>query len=217
LAAEARIAKSLGDVETGGGLPAGAEAAAERLAARNVSGLISFGLAGGLDPALPPGHVVIPEAVLEDGALYPTDAGLVLGFGRMNAKLMLAGQAVVAEATAKGRLFASTGASAVDLESGAVARVARRHNLPFAVLRAICDPAERDLPPAALIALDAAGSIGLVRVLASVLRRPGQIPALIRLGQDAKRARGALIELSRCSPAGTAPQSAAPRIPPPPR
>jgi adenosylhomocysteine nucleosidase len=215
--AEARIARSLGEVEAGGGLPAGAEAAAERLAARNVTGLISFGLAGGLDPALSPGDVVIPEAVLEGATLYPTDAGLALGFGGANAKLMLAGQAVVAEAAEKGRLFASTGASAVDLESGAVARVARRHNLPFAVLRAICDPAERDLPPAALIALDAAGSIGLLRVLASVFRRPDQIPALIRLGQDAKRARGALIELSRCSPAGTAPPSAAPRTPPPPR
>jgi adenosylhomocysteine nucleosidase len=217
LAAEARIARSLGEVEAGGGLPAGAEAAAESLAARNVTGLISFGLAGGLDPALRPGHVVIPEAVLEDEALYPTDAGLALRFGGVNAKLMLAGQAVIAEAMTKGRLFAATGASAIDLESGAVARVARRHNLPFAVLRAICDPAERDLPPAALIALDAGGSIGLLRVLTSVLRRPGQIPALIRLGQDAKRARRALIKLSRCSPAETAPLSAAPRTPPPPR
>src|SRR4029077_14506735 len=125
-------------------------------------------------------------------ALYPTDAGLVLGFGRMNAKLMLAGQAVVAEATARGRLFASTGASAVDLESGAVARVAAEHGLPFAVLRAICDPAERNLPPAALIALDRHGAIGLARVLRSVLAHPAQVPGLLALAADAAAARRAL-------------------------
>ena len=35
------------------------------------------------------------------------------------------------------------GADAVDLESAAVARVAERMGLPFAVLRAVCDTADR--------------------------------------------------------------------------
>jgi adenosylhomocysteine nucleosidase len=48
------------------------------------------------------------------------------------------------------------------------------------------------LPPAALIALDAAGAIGAGQVLASVLAWPGQIPALLRLASDAARARKSL-------------------------
>src|SRR5262249_31725217 len=158
----------------GGGLPAGAQDAAKRLVARGVTGLVSFGLAGGLDPSLPPGHLVIPQAMLEDGMRYPTDAALSDSFGGANAALMLAGADIVAKSVAKRDLFLATGACAVDLESGAVARVARRHDLPFAVLRAICDPAGRDLPPAALVALDAGGAIGLLRVLASLARQPGQ-------------------------------------------
>ena len=66
------------------------------------------------------------------------------------------------------------------------------HGLPFAVLRVICDPAERDLPPAALAALDASGAIGLARVVRSVIGRPGQLPALLRLAADAAAARRAL-------------------------
>jgi len=105
---------------------------------------------------------------------------------------VLAGDAVAADAAAKRALFATTAAQAIDLESGGVARVADLHGLPFAVVRAICDPAERDLPPAALVALDRAGAIGFLAVLRSVARRPGQIPGLLALGRDAARARRGL-------------------------
>ena len=107
---------------------------------------------------------------------------------------MLGAEDVVASAAAKATLFAATGAAAVDLESGAVARVATEHGLPFAVLRAICDPAERDLPPAALIALDRRGAVGVMRVIGSVLAHPGQLAALLALAADAAAARRALRE-----------------------
>ena len=191
LTAEARLARPLGRALAGGGGPEGAEAAAERLAGQGVEGLLSFGLAGGLDPALRAGDIVVPHGVREGEQLIATDPRLSARFGPPGG-VLLAGSAVVAEAAEKARLFAMTGAIAIDLESGAVGRVAARHGLPFAVLRAICDPAGRTLPPAALVALDAAGAIGLLRVLASVARHPGQVPALIALGRDAAAARAAL-------------------------
>ncbi len=191
LTAEARLAEPLGLVRAGGGMPEGAEAAAEWLVQQNVQGLVSFGLAGGLDPALHPGAVVVPETVREGDRLYPTDPNLSARFGS-RAGTLLAGAMIVADAGEKARLFASTGAGAIDLESGAVARVAARHGLPFAVLRAICDPAGRTLPPAALVALDGRGAIGFLRVLASVARHPRQVPSLIALGRDAAAARAAL-------------------------
>jgi adenosylhomocysteine nucleosidase len=188
LAAEGRVARPLGMVEVGGGLPAGAAAAAERLVARGARALLSFGLAGGLDPALPAGALVAPAEVIGHAARHAADPALLGG----GAGAVLAGDAVLASVEAKRAAFAATGALAVDLESGAVARVAARHGLPFAVLRAVCDPAGRALPPAALAALDARGAIGAWRVLASVLAHPGQVPALLALAGDAARARRAL-------------------------
>jgi adenosylhomocysteine nucleosidase len=69
--------------------------------------------------------------------------------------------------------------------------------LPFAVLRAVADPAERDLPPAALLALDGGGRISFLRVLGSVIRNPGQVPGLLALAGDAAAARRALKERLR--------------------
>jgi adenosylhomocysteine nucleosidase len=196
LTAEARIAARFGGrVRAGGGTPGGAEVAATRLVGEGATALVSFGLAGGLDPALRPGALVVASMVLSDGEKLLTDAALAGRFGGLTGHTMLAGDAVVGTAAAKAALFGATGAHAVDLESGAVARVALAHGLPFVVVRAVCDPAERDLPPAALVALDPAGGVGLIAVVRSVARLPHQIPGLLALALDAARARRALVGL----------------------
>jgi adenosylhomocysteine nucleosidase len=184
-------------VAAGGGTPAGAAAAAERLVAQGVTGLVSFGLAGGLDPALRPGAVVVPSVVLAGGVARAVDAGLAERFGGVTGHTMLAGSVVAASAAEKRDLRAATGAHAIDLESGAVADVAAAHGLTFVVVRAVCDPAERDLPPAALIALDPAGGIGIWGVLRSVLAAPWQVPGLLALARDAGQGRRALVAVVR--------------------
>jgi adenosylhomocysteine nucleosidase len=188
--AEARIAARLGwPVAIGGGTAARAEAVARRLAREGVTDMVSVGLAGGLDPSLPPGTVIVPAGIVADGRVWPTDPGLNARLGGAGGHLLLGARTVAATADEKQALWQATGAAAVDLESAAVARHAQR----FAALRVICDPADCDLPPAALAALGPGGAIGLLRVLASVLRRPWQVPALLRLAADAKTARGALV------------------------
>jgi adenosylhomocysteine nucleosidase len=197
LAAEARIAGRFGcPVQAGGGTPAGAEAAAKRLVAQGATALVSFGLAGGLDPMLRPGTLIVPSDVLSDGATLATDPPLAACFGGHTGHMMLAGATVVAEAAAKRRLFGVTHAHAIDLESGPVARIAQAYEIPFVVVRAICDPAERDLPPAALVALGPDGKIRLLPVMRSLMSQPDQIIGLLKLARDAARARRALAKVS---------------------
>jgi len=61
------------------------------------------------------------------------------------------------------------------------------------VLRAIADPAVRELPPAALVPLDDDGRPALGRVLASVMRRPQQLPTLLAVAREARQALQALV------------------------
>jgi adenosylhomocysteine nucleosidase len=194
LAAEARVARRLGHpVAVGGGGAAGAEAAARRLVADGAVGLLSFGLCGGLDPVLRPGTLLVPEAVLDGTTRHAVSPDIAARFGGPTPHLLLGASQVAATATEKRWLRETTGADAVDLESGAVARVAAETGLPFAVLRAVCDPVERDLPPAALVALDSKGAIGLVRILASLAARPAQLPALLALARQATAGRASLL------------------------
>lgn len=198
LPAEARIAARFGyPVLAGGGTPDGAADAARRLCDRGVDALVSFGLAGGLDPALRPGTIIVPSVILDEGVLWTAAPVLAERFGGLTEHRLLAGTAIIANATRKRQLHATTQAHAVDLESGSVARVAADRGLGFIAVRAICDPAERNLPPAALLALDQAGGIRPLRVVRSLLRNPGQIAALLILASDAAQARRSLIQLAK--------------------
>lgn len=194
LAAEARIARRLGlPVGIGGGTASGAQAAAQALIRQGRTGLISFGLAGGLDPTLRPGALVVPGAVVVNDERYATDTTLSQALGGPTPHVTLGANAIVASVADKNRLRERTGAAAVDLESGIVARIATAHGMPFAVLRAICDPAARALPTVALAALDARGSIKIWRVLNAIAAQPGQLAALFALAADAATARRSLI------------------------
>lgn len=194
LAAEARCAKGLGGmIEAGGGTAQGASAAAARLIAAGATALLSFGLAGGLAPGLSAGCLVVPITVIDPGGTeWSTDPALARRIGTP-AGILFATPAILDSVSAKHRAWQQTGALAADIESGAVARAAAEHRLPFAVLRAVCDPAERTLPPAALTALDVQGGIDPLALARSLARHPGQLAALIALGREAALARKALL------------------------
>ncbi|PTS74141.1 phosphorylase, partial [Sphingomonas sp. HMWF008] len=98
---------------------------------------------------------------------------------------IIGADSIIVSAAEKAALYAKTGAIAVDMESHIAARVAERHNLPFAILRTISDTADHALPPAALVGMKPDGGVALGAVLASVARNPAQLPALIRTGRDA--------------------------------
>ena len=166
---------------------------AEKLVEDGATILISFGLAGGLDPALPAGALLAPLTVLWQGRTYPCDEAMRASLLGESVTCHLGGDMVIATSADKLRIWRETGASSVDMESGPVAEVAAAAGLRFAVLRAICDPATRDLPSAAVEALDEQGRIAPLKMVGILARHPLQILGLIALGRDAARARSALV------------------------
>jgi adenosylhomocysteine nucleosidase len=164
--------------------PARARAAAEALIAAGAETLASFGLAGALDPRLVSGDIVVATAAIaEDGTRYEAETR---AFGIRGA--ILTRGAPVASVAEKRRLFAETGAIAVDMETAAVAAVAHAAGRPFVAARAIVDPASRALPAAAIAAMRADGRVDVMALLA----RPWEGWRLIALARDYARAQAAL-------------------------
>ena len=181
--------------------PERARAAAARLAAEGAQALVSFGLCGGLDPALKAGDLVLAETVIvAPGQAIETDAARrgALAARCSEAGLRVAGGALLGQdrqigrAEEKAALYGSSGARAVDMESGGVARAAEAAGVPFLVVRALADPAGRNLPRAALAATGPDGRLKLFKVLTTMYLRPWESPALVRLAYETRLALDAL-------------------------
>jgi hopanoid-associated phosphorylase len=183
-------------VACSGGRPAKARALADRLLAEGTAGLVSFGIAGGLSPALHPGDLVIASGVATAGQVIAADADwcrrLAQALPDAYTGLVQGESDIAATPRRKADLFAATGALAVDLESAAVAGACQRAGRPFAVIRAIADPAGRSLPSLALDALDEDGRALPMKVAAGLLRRPWELPGLIGVAGDSRAAFSAL-------------------------
>ena len=75
-----------------------------------------------------------------------------------------------------------TGAVALDMESVAIAKVARQYKIPFLVIRAIVDPVDMSLPQAISYSLNDQGEVVLGKLLFFLFLHPAELPGLIKLG-----------------------------------
>lgn len=177
-----------------------AAAASERLVAEGATRLISWGCAAALDASLKPGDLVLADKLMDAGQNEMTiDAGWhgdvktgLAAFIAVHAGCLAESQSLVSSGRDKKQLRAITGAVALDMESIAIAKVARQHDLPFLAIRAIADPVDMDLPLAIHHSLNAQGDVVLGRLLRFLVAHPAELPGLIKLGLHFNAARKTL-------------------------
>ncbi|MGF1527489.1 MAG: hypothetical protein ACFCBW_11955 [Candidatus Competibacterales bacterium] len=177
-----------------------ARRAGEHLLARGAVGLVSWGCAAALSPALSPGDLVLPRGVVAaDGAWLPCDPSALALLSALapaaHPGVLAEAREVLVEPAAKVGLARATGALAADMESAALARLALERGVAFAALRAISDGLDRPLPGPLVAAAVEAPSGGTL--LALLGRRPALIPAAISLGLGYGRALKALAKAAR--------------------
>lgn len=194
LAAEARLAAGPGVTTImAGGNPARLRSLLRARVHPACRAVISIGIAGGLDPSLVPGDVIVATGVAAPDRRHAASPFVA---HRLAARLSdhpkrvimadLAGvDSAVLSPGAKRALRTATGALAVDMESHVAAAFAAHHGLPFAAVRVVCDPAHRALPDLVATALRPDGEVSVCDVLKSLWQRPIQLAAMPRLARDA--------------------------------
>lgn len=189
---EAALLPSGAMVACSGGRPDKAAELADYLLKAGAEALISFGVAGGIDPGLAPGDLVIGTAVDLGGASLLADEAWVKRLSNTLPKarvgIVCGAQEAALTAAAKAALHAESGGLVIDLESGAVAETCAAKGVPFAVLRAVADPADRAIPGFALKGLAEDGRTRALPVILGLLGRPWQLPALLGLARDNRAA-----------------------------
>jgi len=165
--------------------------------------VVSWGLCGGLDPRLRPGDLILGSEVVTNEGVVRTDKAVTASLAK---RLRGAGARVVVErlavsdspvvtVAAKAELRRATEAAAVDMESLIAGQYALKQRVPFAILRAVADPAGRNLPALALKAMAPDGGIKIQAIVGELIRSPWQLAGLCALAADS---RVALQALKRC-------------------
>lgn len=154
--------------------------------------VLTCGFAGGLSPTLPVGSLIYEKNAT------PRLAALLARIGAAPAVLHCATR-VAATAAEKRRLRESTGADAVEMESGVICGICNERDRLSGTLRVISDTASDDLPLDFNALMNERMELDYRRLAWALLRSPATVPALLRLRrktlQAAQRLGTALREL----------------------
>jgi adenosylhomocysteine nucleosidase len=164
---------------------------ARSLIESGATALASWGMAGGLDPTLAAGAILLPDEIVGiDGKSEPTSsqwrerlATAIGGHIRITGGRLLTSPRAIGSVADKAELFRTTGAAAVDMESLAVAQVARKAQLPFMAVRVIVDSASDTLPKIVTAAADREGHLRIWRLIGALALAPAEVAPLFRLAR----------------------------------
>lgn len=128
-----------------------------------------------------PGTLLAAETVTaEDGSRFPTalhpDAPLQKATFAETSRILC----TMAEKTA---LAAQTQAQVAEMEGAAMARVFAKTGIPFVMVKSVLDTLEMELPLWMDGAVGPDGKIPPAILMKQLVRRPGDIPKLIKVGQ----------------------------------
>ena len=180
--------------------PINAQSAAELLVAEGATRLISWGCAAALSASLNPGDLILADKLIDAGNVEITiDANWhsytknsLAAFVAVHTGRLAESTSIVSSSKDKKQLHSITGAVALDMESIAIARVARQHTLPFLSIRVIADPVDMNLPLAINHSLNEWGEVELRKLLLFLVLNPAELPGLIKLGQHFNAAKKTL-------------------------
>lgn len=180
-----------------------AQAAGRDLIHHGATGLVSWGTAGGLSPALAAGTLVLADRIISPQQVFETDKTWHAHFRNHLARLapycgtMVQADQTIASVTAKAQLFSQHQAVAVDMESAAIAAVAHQAEVPFLAIRSIVDSAHFALPEWLNAYLDESGAVKINPLIKFLSRNPRQVPPLVHLTRSFAAARASLRNTAR--------------------
>jgi len=156
---------------TGIGIQKAAAAIQDALATHHPALVLTCGFAGGLNPVHPVGRVLFDDALAGSFRNRLTPSGAVAGRFTHSDRILVT-------ATEKRKLFETSGADAVEMESSAIVAACRERGLPVMVVRVISDAATEDLPLDFNRFTRPDGSLSMPQLLLGIAKSPAAVPKL---------------------------------------
>ena len=166
-------------------------------------GIVSYGVCGGLDPALKAGSIALPKSILGsketvvDLQWHNWMYDLLISDFDITTDKLLTVESAVETVEEKTALFEKTGASVVDMESSILANQAAKHGLAFIAVRVVHDPASQTVPKAMRDVINSDGKINAWKMLKGLFTNWPGAKVLKQMSDNDMQARANLKSLTR--------------------
>ena len=177
-------------VECGMGYARARRATEALIEGHSPSWLLSCGFAGALQPQMKVGNIIVANEIVDQhGQQFSIDIKLASDAARgMYVGRVLTADEIVRTIAEKQALHDQYGAIAVDMESLAVAQVARDRHVRFMGVRAISDDMSADLPSEVLSVMGGSGAVRVGAVIGALWKRPSSMKDMLNLRGHAEAA-----------------------------
>ena len=155
--------------------------------------VISAGFAGAVADELRVGDLIVAENFSDPGLLV--NAERILSNRQPRRIKLFTSTSILDSISERNEIARSSGAAAVDMETGAIVAVCNAHRVPLLSLRAISDTPRNPFPAPPSVLFDIQGQrTNYARLFSYLLRDPAAVPRLFRFAREIARVRTTLTD-----------------------
>jgi adenosylhomocysteine nucleosidase len=155
--------------------------------------IISSGFAGAVRSGLSVEDLILANNFSDPKLL--AGAARILGERQPQVVKLFTATSIIDSMAERAEIARASGASAVDMETGAIANVCRAHGVPLLSLRAITDTPSQPFPAPMSVLFDITRQrTNYGKLFAYLLREPASISGLIRFSKQIARVRDTLTD-----------------------
>ena len=155
--------------------------------------VISAGFAGAVADELRVGDLIVAENFSDPGLL--ASAERVLSNRQPRRIKLFTSTSIIDSIAERNEIARSSGAAAVDMETGAIVAVCNAHRVPLLSLRAISDTPRNPFPAPPSVLFDIQRQrTNYARLFSYLLRDPAAVPRLFRFAREIARVRTTLTD-----------------------
>jgi len=161
-----------------------------------VKQILIAGLGGSLSPQFHIGDLFIPQGLVssEKSTEISCDTFLKRKQSDHSENILLSSSEPVTTVASREQWHARTGAECVDMESYALAEIARQRGINFCVIRAVSDDLQSELDPRLFDLLKQTGEPNIQKLLVNIMKSPGLLLTLYSMYSRANTAMDSIVQ-----------------------
>ena len=172
--------------------------AAKKVLKNNIDLIISFGLAGGMNPKIKNSEIIIPKKIFNEKFKFHKTSYFFNSYLEKKCKEKVISKVnLITSQKILNKKMNTSLIDAVDMEADFVFKAAREHNVPFSSVKVIFDDLKNPIPNFLISTINTKGQLKALNLFFLILKKPYRIKNLIEINKIYRKSMRKLTSLAQ--------------------